>query len=914
VTFDAVTSAAAAGLNVRYYVTAGEAATVNETTGALSIVTEGNVTVAATCAGNTKYYDADTVKYTFHIEKVTPKITTAPSATNVTLPATLAASDLSEGEASVAGTFAWTAPSTVLAAGDVAYEVTFTPENTDWYNTATCMVAPHVSKATQTIDWSFNETEMYGNAKYTFDATASSGLTVTYSSSKNDVATVNDQNKLVLHKAGESVTITATQAGNDTYMPVSESRTFSVRYWQPEIVEYPVGDTMYVGRYLSDALLIGGVAIVNGDTIQGSFVWENANTATINVPGPATHNAIFVPQNSNFFAQVVCENIPLTVLRYLPVITSNTLSADGIEFPDTLGTSVLSGTVTTMDYVHVPNVEVTGHVEWKDSAKVLRPGMQTATALFVPDNTTWYANVEIPVSVQVTGGYVFNGNNTNWTEESNWAGNLIPTGTDDPVLINEHVEITSEVTVGALTIKEGVDLVVKEGGKLTIGNYDSESRDAYGNLRVENGGQVIFGEGEVKVNDFTLEAKLGDANNLGMSGQVSNPATLKVRGNAYFDLALDPSGECSYGWYDFTVPFPVDALNGVTRFDNTTHVEKTIKNEVNYAIMDYSENRRVVGGYGWKKYRSVMQPGKCYTITIDDVDNVYRFKMVKDGTFNNQMNEVLAYTDVESEHNGWNGLGNGTLAYADLSASGIEKVQVYSHSTNSYMPVNIDEYTYVVGSTYFVQAPNANSKITYTHSGANHTLRAPKRSAATISEFTLSLTNESTRKEADRLYVGASEDALDTYEAGREVTKFATPTDAKTAQIWANAYGLQLCDIDMLLTDDNANCTLGLFAPKAGQYTLSIKRAPEEAALYLTYNDNIIWDLTASPYVFDLTKGTTNGYGLRIEAKRAPQVVTGIESMEADGQTMRKVIIDNKVYVITPEGKMYDIVGKSVKY
>lgn len=400
--------------------------------------------------------------------------------------------------------------------------------------------------------------------------------------------------------------------------------------------------------------------------------------------------------------------------------------------------------------------------------------------------------------------------------------------------------------------------------------------------------------------------------NLGKSGQVFNPASLEVRGNAYFDLALDPSGECSPGWYTFTVPFPVDALNGVTRFDNSTHEEKTIKNEVNYAIMDYSENRRVVNGYGWKKYRSVMQPGQCYTMTIDDVDNVYRFKKTADGAFNTQMNETLAYTDVETEHNGWNSLGNGTMAYADLSVSGIEKVQVYIHGSNSYMPVNMDEYTYVVGSTYFIQALEANQEITYTHSGANHTLRAPKRAAAAVSEFALSLTNEA-QSEMDRLYVGASEDALEVYEAGRELTKFAAPTEARVAQVWASAYGLQLCDIDMPMSGNEADCALGLYAPKAGQYTLYIKNEVEDADLFLTYNGEIIWDLTASPYVFDLAKGTTEGYGLRIAA-RAPQIATGVDETNADSKSVRKVLINNTIYLITPEGKMYDIVGKSAKY
>ncbi len=914
VTFDAVTSASAAGLTISYTVTAGsDVASVDAATGVLTIIKDGDVTIEARCEGNNKYYDAEPVPYTFHIEKVTPTITKAPTASAVTLPATLAASTWMEaGTASVAGTFAWTNPSTALVADDIAYEVTFTPENTKWYSTATCMVTPQVSKASQTITWDFNVTEMYGNADYTFDATASSGLQVAYSSSNDEIASVNGVGHLVLHQGGE-VTITASQSGDGTYLPASESRTFTILRWTPTIAENPVGGEMYVGRVLSDASLTGGKAEVNGQTIQGSFNWENANSATIDVPGPTTHNVIFVPQNGNFYNEVNCGPIELTVLRYVPVVTSNTLSADGIEFPLTLENSHIHGSVTAMDYVHIPNVEVTGHVEWKEPTTILRPGMHTATALFVPDNNDWYETKEIPLSVQVTGGYVFNGDDTDWTEENNWDGNLMPTGTDDPVLINKDVEITSEVTVGSLTIAENVNVIVEDGGKLTVGSNDSETRGAYGNLKVKNGGQVVFGAGVLKVNDFVLEAKLGDATNLGKSGQVFNPASLDVRGNAYFELALDPTNKCTYGWYDFTVPFPVDALNGVTRYKNGTHVEQTITNEVHYAIMDFSESRRVETGYGWKKFRGIMQPGQCYTITTNNEDNVYRFKKTADGAFNTQLKTSLAYSsDVESDVRGWNCLGNGTMAYADLSAAGIEKVQLYSHGTNSYIPVNIDEYTYVVGSAYFIQALAANKEITYTHSGANHTLRAPKQAMESISEFALSLTNE-TQKETDRLYVGASEDALNVYEAGRELTKFAAPTEAKTAQVWANAYGLQLCDIDMPLNGEEANCTLGLYAPKAGQYTLSVKDEVEDASLYLTYNDQVIWDLTASPYVFDLAKGTTEGYGLRITA-RAPQIATGVDETNADSQSVRKVLINNTIYLITPEGKMYDIVGKSVKY
>ncbi len=95
VTFDATTSASAAGLAISYAVTAGsDVASVDA--GVLTIIKDGDVTIEATCEGNNKYYDAEPVPYTFHIEKVTPTITKNPKASDVTLPAMLSASTWTE--------------------------------------------------------------------------------------------------------------------------------------------------------------------------------------------------------------------------------------------------------------------------------------------------------------------------------------------------------------------------------------------------------------------------------------------------------------------------------------------------------------------------------------------------------------------------------------------------------------------------------------------------------------------------------------------------------------------------------------------------------------------------------------------------------------------------------------------------
>ena len=1003
VTFDATTSAAAAGLSVRYEVVEGEAATVNAETGALTIIKDGDVTIQATAAGNASYYDAEPVSKTFSISKVTPTITTIPTAATMTLPSTsLSGCGLAGGVASVDGTFAWEDNTINATLNNAGYTVIFTPENTNWYASTNCVVVVPVNKAAQTIVWDFDQLEMYCNAQITFDAHSSTGLAelpVSYTTSDETIAYVDGNNHLNIIKGGE-VTITATQSGNAIYAAAEPVRkTLTINRFAPTIVSLPNASAMKIGRVLSDASLTGGRAELDGVEVEGSFAWVDGNNTVMNVAGTFSKQIVFNPANSNYY-EPVYDQKSVTVEKYAPEI-AQTLHGSDITYGQALSASNLSGSLTATDMIKIPSEEVDGTYAWLQPSAVLNAGSQSATVRFTPANMDWYEAVDFPVQLTVnkastegltvtgvseilygqilgeavpvnttadpvhggivngtmawegsldldeykeigshnvpvtltvndpnyipatlngtavltvTAGFAFNGSNgTEWNNETNWFGQEGLPGEGDPVLIMSDVVVSTNVTVDAMTIRQGVKVTVADGASLTVKNGDAVQRNAYGNLIVESGGQVNMTNGTLHVHDFTLKATLSDGETPGMSGQVNNPNRLAVVGNAYFDLALDPSGQCSQGWYDFTVPFPVDAVNGVTRFRNSTpHEEYTIRNEVNYAIMDFSESRRIETGYGWKKFHSIMQPGQCYTITIDSYDNVYRFRKTANGAFNTQMSEPLAYTDADNTARGWNGLGNGTLAYAALSSEGIDKVQLYSHATNSYTAVQMTSRSYAVGSAYFVQAPSANSVLNYTRNN-NSPLNAPQRQLREVSEFMLTLTAENAPAIADRLFVGANEDAADSYEIGRDLTKFGNPAEAKVAQMWAVDYnGLKLCDIEMPLTEGNAQTVLGFYAPQTGTYILEANEAPEDVHLYLTYNGSVIWDLTASPYSLDLPKGMTEGYGLQMEADKAPQITTGVENTSAEDQA-RKVIIDNTMYIITKEGAIFNATGKKVQ-
>lgn len=973
----------------------------------LDIKSYGDVEITAHQAGNEDWSAATDKTLTFHISRVVPGVTTWPTA-QVILPNTVGGATLNGGVApgGIAGSFQWEDESQTVTREAHTFNVVFVPNNTNYYETVSHALEIEILKTPQTITWSrANESEEGCSDIVILDATASSGLPITYHSSDSTKAYAIDAvinevavKKLYILKGGD-VTITAVQPGDETFAAApSVSKTITLIRVLPIIETLPTATDMFVHHFLSNSTPQGGVVKAGANTVTGVFNWANGEEL-MDEPGSNQRTVVFHPYNSDYY-QEVSAVINVEVQRFAPTIIHN-FTTETKVYGTKLSEFTINGSGKGYDYTDPANYEIEGTFAWKDENHIPSVSDAYATMVFHPTHTEWYDDVEFNVPITITkatiisatatasmfygqvlgdavltntttgivnnaigvvagtvtwdssldlmeyyalgthenlpirftptdpnyepveidgtavltvnAGYVFDGTvSTNWEEDANWRDNEAPVG-NEKVVILADVDVAGAVSVDAMTIKEGVTVTVKDGAALTIGDGDSYIRSAYGNLHVENGGQVILGEGQLQVNDFVLDAKLGDLDNVGKSGQVQNPATLVINGNAYFDLALDPSGECSQGWYDFTVPFPVDALNGVTRFDNSTHEEKTIRNEVNYAIMDFSESRRLASGYGWKKFRSVMQPGQCYTITIDDVDNVYRFKKTADGAFNNQTIAPLAYTEVEDNGRGWNGLGNGTMSYINLSATDIEKVQVYSHVTNSYTAVPMDTFTYVVGSAYFVQAPSISSVMNYTHGGDTHILHAPAREVRTVNEFTLALTTEDSRVN-DRFYISASEDATDTYRIGRELTKFGTPTDSKVAQVWTNAYGMQLCDVEMPLQSNKASTNLSLYAPLAGIYTLEIEKAPADATLYLTQNNRVIWNLTMSPYDFDLTKGTTEGYGLRIVAQ-TPQVTTDFEQSEfSDQPSVRKVLIDNVLYIVTPEGKMYDIVGKGVNF
>ena len=227
------------GLSIKYESTNTDVATVNETTGAVTLIGAGEATITAKFAGNDKYEPAEaSYKLT-----VSSKATMEVSATGY--------EGVYDGNAHGITVTAPEGATVKYGTEEGKYDLT---ENPTYTNVGTYTVYYQVTKeATETVTGSAKITITKATATLKFSAetaTATVGsttfqaptLTVTpeglegvkYTSSNTDVATVNETTGAVTLVAAGETTITAKFAGNDNYEAAEASYTLTVNRAQSE--------------------------------------------------------------------------------------------------------------------------------------------------------------------------------------------------------------------------------------------------------------------------------------------------------------------------------------------------------------------------------------------------------------------------------------------------------------------------------------------------------------------------------------------------------------------------------------------------------------------------------------------------------------------------------------------------------
>ena len=421
-------------------------------------------------------------------------------------------------------------------------------------------------------------------------------------------------------------------------------------------------------------------------------------------------------------------------------------------------------------------------------------------------------------------------------------------------------------------------------------------------LRITTTGSLtIAGSAAVTVHNFILESNGATA-----SGQFMAGYDNLTFAHAYFDLKLNAK---NHQWYAVAVPWAVDATSGISVNGKTLVLGK------DFDIIYYNGERRAAEGkqkcwnYVQNDGDKTLVPGRLYMIGLMGDAAVVRFEM-KNGALLTNTTSVAAHPQSTGEDTdaGWNGVANPALFHAFVNP-GVTEGQVYISDESRYETMPLNTTKLVVGEGAFVQVERGKS-ITVSQGAA---FAAPRRANANATnKFDVRIAPVEAAY-TDRLFVKATDSKeADEYIIGQDLVKMAV--SSKVAQLWVDRYGEQLCVNTQELTNQTAYYPLGISIPQAGEYTISQESMAETGnyTLYLTYNGEVVWNLSDGAYTFSLPQGETMGYGLRIVAK-TPSVATGVDEalIDAQGNT-QKVLIDNKVYIIRGNN-VYSADGQLVK-
>ena len=153
----------------------------------------------------------------------------------------------------------------------------------------------------------------------------------------------------------------------------------------------------------------------------------------------------------------------------------------------------------------------------------------------------------------------------------------------------------------------------------------------------------------------------------------------------------------------------------------------------------------------------------------------------------------------------------------------------------------------------------------------------------------------------------------DTYKTGIDVSKQSL-TASRAVVYSSHAYGeMAFAGVsDSLLARGIA---MTIYSPKAQELTFSMREnnwLNRLSSVWLIDNETgYRTDLLWSTYTFDAPEGTTAGRFTIAGEFYAPQIATGMEGTSARDNKARKVLIDQKMYILV-NGQVFDATGKMV--
>ena len=515
----------------------------------------------------------------------------------------------------------------------------------------------------------------------------------------------------------------------------------------------------------------------------------------------------------------------------------------------------------------------------------------------------------------------------------------------------------SEVTIEPLTDDqllekcEVCDIVVLASGQLT---HEAEGIDQFNDLTIYPEG-VFHNTSEFNVNRLLIHAKKDDVGYAIIENEGVSLTTDAIAHTKRIDAQY---------WYAFSLPYDCN-INEITQANGESMGEYG----VHWGIQYYDGERRQQEGTSANlgqssKFWLPMGPNdklnayQGYLIALfdasvqkpTDMRTIY-FPPAEENTYtesgsDSKQTNVYSWKvnlTCEKRHHGWNFTGTPYISMFNPVAAGITDADLSNVlMTGTWDPVENeykeDEHVYVsiptpnggkyynqhLASTkellpfmaYFVQTSdpttgNETKQLTYAKGGRELPAAAPARAAATAQRVLVELLVTAPDGQTDNTGVWVDENYVPEYELAADLTKMYVA--GEKPQLYTLAANNEKMAYNALPDGAATNIPLGLYAPIAGDYNLSLNERMSRIAgaesVELIYNNAVVANLLFQDYTITANKGNVNGYSLCI--RRRANVTTAVDNVT--GSVITMIVNDGYISVLgVPTDAtvyVYDMVG-----
>lgn len=319
----------------------------------------------------------------------------------------------------------------------------------------------------------------------------------------------------------------------------------------------------------------------------------------------------------------------------------------------------------------------------------------------------------------------------------------------------------------------------------------------------------------------------------------------------YYSVDGSTSTSNSY-WYFLTPIHDVD-LTKVKHSDTSASFVFRYYNAANRAengtgsSWQNVNNGKLEAGKGY-----IFRTNKSGTMTLPaDAAGIAKFVNINDVTTN-----LETHNSSNSANKNWNYVGNPYPCYYDIYYMDFTApIQVWTGSTYKAYSIADDKLALAPMQSFFVQKPDAISKIVFHKEGRqvestpNHANMAPRYAPSQNSDRKLFDFAISTDTIADETRVVLNEKASLAYEIERDAAKFLS-MDSEVPQLYTIDYDQTMLAINERPMSDSI-VSLGVYIGKPGTYTIDASRCPGEVQL-IDQVAKTTTDLNEESYTFEI--------------------------------------------------------------